>query len=211
MFPPFQTHLATVIIITGPRQQEYGYLPYQHHLVTNERRSTTPFLFSSLAHDISSSSVRHLIQDFLRIVYRSRRQTWSAHDVKKPALRPPQSLPCFFAGVSLELCASLEAMPLVGSSRGTCTSNATKSNFLTTIHRPTLKHSLHPYNSLFNQSSSTFSPSPFTFWDFPRFGALLSGLGSAALPSHHTYLQYLRATYAMEHALIRKTSRDNLG
>src|SRR5260221_10934523 len=42
------------------------------------------------------------------------------------------------------------------------------------------------------QGSNPFS----TFW------ALLFGLGPAALPFHHTYLEYLRATNAMEHVLL---------
>jgi Meiotically up-regulated protein Msb1/Mug8 domain len=70
--------------ITGhhEREQDYGYLSYQHHVVlgldevnrlvrtvTDElgtRGLTTPFLFSSLAIDINSARVRRLIQAFLR-------------------------------------------------------------------------------------------------------------------------------------------------
>jgi hypothetical protein len=36
----------------------------------------------------------------------------------------------------------------------------------------------------------------------PLFGPLLFGLGPAALPFHITYLEYLRATNAMEHVLL---------
>src|SRR5260221_8013927 len=36
----------------------------------------------------------------------------------------------------------------------------------------------------------------------PLFGPLLFGLGPAALLFHHTYLEYLRATNAMEHVLL---------
>src|SRR5260221_6923801 len=36
----------------------------------------------------------------------------------------------------------------------------------------------------------------------PLFGPLLFGLGPAALPFHHTYLEYLRATNAMDHVLL---------
>src|SRR5712691_8534486 len=36
----------------------------------------------------------------------------------------------------------------------------------------------------------------------PLFGPLLFGLGPAVLPFHHTYLEYLRATNAMEHVLL---------
>ena len=36
----------------------------------------------------------------------------------------------------------------------------------------------------------------------PLFGPLIFGLGPAALPFHHTYLQYLRVTNAMEHILL---------
>ena len=64
------------------REQDYGYLSYHHHIVlglevvdrlvhtvTDElgtRGLTTPFLFSSLALDVNSSSVRRLVQAFLR-------------------------------------------------------------------------------------------------------------------------------------------------
>jgi hypothetical protein len=72
------------MIITGPREreQDYGYLSYQRHIVlgldevdrlvrtvTDElgtRGLTTPFLFSNLALDVNSSGVRRLIQAFLR-------------------------------------------------------------------------------------------------------------------------------------------------
>jgi len=37
---------------------------------------------------------------------------------------------------------------------------------------------------------------------FTTFGPLLFGLGPAALPFHHTYLEYLRATNVMEHVLL---------
>ena len=36
----------------------------------------------------------------------------------------------------------------------------------------------------------------------PLFGPLIFGLGPATLPFHHIYLQYLRATNAMEHVLL---------
>jgi Domain of unknown function (DUF1708) len=36
----------------------------------------------------------------------------------------------------------------------------------------------------------------------PLFGPLIFGLGPAALPFHHTYLQYLRVANAMEHTLL---------
>ena len=70
--------------ITGPRdrEQDYGYLSYERHVVlvldevdrlvrtvTDELGTcglTAPFLFSSLALDVNSSGVRRLIQTFLR-------------------------------------------------------------------------------------------------------------------------------------------------
>lgn len=74
--------LTTTITGHREREQDYGYLSYQHNVVlgleevnrlvrtlTDElgtRGLTTPFLFSSLALDISSSRVRRLIQSFLR-------------------------------------------------------------------------------------------------------------------------------------------------
>lgn len=36
----------------------------------------------------------------------------------------------------------------------------------------------------------------------PLFGPLVFGLGPAALPFHHTYVHYLRATNAMEHLIL---------
>lgn len=64
------------------REQDYGYLSYQRHVVlgldeadrlvrtlTDElgsRGLTTPFIFSSLALDISAAGVRRLVQAFLR-------------------------------------------------------------------------------------------------------------------------------------------------
>jgi len=49
-----------------------------------------------------------------------------------------------------------------------------------------------------HSSSSGHTPATLS----PLFGPLLFGLGPAALPFHHTYLEYLRATNAMEHVLL---------
>jgi hypothetical protein len=80
-FRPARTLLTTTITGHREREQDYGYLSYQHHVVlgldevnrlvrtvTEElgtRGLTTPFLFSSLAIDINSARVRRLIQAFL--------------------------------------------------------------------------------------------------------------------------------------------------
>ena len=74
--------LTTMNTAPRDREQDYGYLSYRRHVVlgldevdrlvrtvTDElgtRGLTTPFLFSSLALDITSSGVRRLIEAFLR-------------------------------------------------------------------------------------------------------------------------------------------------
>jgi hypothetical protein len=84
---PASVHTILTTAITGhrEREQDYGYLSYQHHVVlgldevnrlvrtvTDElgtRGLTTPFLFSSLAIDINSARVRRLIQAFLHTCF----------------------------------------------------------------------------------------------------------------------------------------------
>jgi hypothetical protein len=143
----------------------------------------------------------------------------------------PQSLPCVSVGVWPSFCVSLEEMPSDGTffamRRSNRVSPGLVSKFLChilpimlitfhswTIRRPTLKHSLHPYCNVSLWSSSMLSmPSHVSqstchYQDTPlQHSPCFSdppflALGLAALPFHHTYLEYFRSTNTMEGVLL---------
>jgi len=138
-------------------------------------------------------------------------------------------MPCACDGVSPESCVSLEAMSCEDSSLGICTSSGVRPNLvndflrhvfihtmLIPVYRPRLSSNPFwgPFRTFttatpFNRNQCSFSPRTshcplviFRPHPSPLFGHLLFGLGPATLPFHHTYLEYLHATNAMEHVLL---------
>jgi hypothetical protein len=145
------------MVVTGGRQREYGDLSYHHivlglgevddlHIVTRQR---------------SLAQVGSPPPSFCRSLH----WTLSAHDARRHALPPPQSLPCVSARVWPTFCVSLGEMPFDVTFLAMRTSNGVRpgmvSKFLChilsimlitfqskPIRRPTLKHSSHHYSNL---------------------------------------------------------------
>ena len=143
---------------------------------------------------------------------------------------PAELAMCLCWGLAL-VCVSLGKVPFDGTLLAMRTSNGVRpglvSKFLCilpimlistfhswTIRRPTLKHSLHPYCNLSLWSSSILSMSShvsqptYHYQDTPlQHSPCFSdppflALGLAALPFHHTYLEYFRATNTMGDVLL---------
>ncbi|KAH9035224.1 hypothetical protein EDB85DRAFT_2215591 [Lactarius pseudohatsudake] len=216
----------------GPREreQDYGYLSYHRHIVlgleevdrlvrivTEELRTrglTTPFLFSSLALDVNSSGVRRLIQAFLRTCVAfpalDAEHTW--RDEARFAA-PPELAMLLRWGLAriLRVSGGHAVRGLISWDMYVDWSEAELAQDYPTTHFKALIAQLEqPVQAIIvnvlsllarltaHSSSSGHTPPTLS----PLFGPLIFGLGPAALPFHHTYLQYLRATNAMEHVLL---------
>ncbi|KAF8258940.1 hypothetical protein EI94DRAFT_1066976 [Lactarius quietus] len=219
-----------IIIGAREREQDYGYLSYQRHIVlgldevdrlvrtvTDElgtRGLTTPFLFSSLALDVNSSGVRRLIQAFLRTCVSfptlDAERTWR-EEARFAA--PPELAMCLRWGLArvLRVSGGHAARGLISWDMYVEWSEAELLQDYPTTHFEALVAPLQePLPAIIvnvlsllarltaHSSSSGHTPPTLS----PLFGPLLFGLGPAALPFHHIYLQYLRATNAMEHVLL---------
>ena len=194
------------------------------------RGLTIPFLFSNLALDANTSGVRRLIQTFLRTCVSfhalDTERTW--HEEARFAI-PAVSRRTYHVP-SMGSCPSLACVWGEASSLGICTSSGVRLNLvsdslrhvftytmLTPVHSPRLPskpaliaHLQQPIPSIIinvlsllarltaHSSSSGHTPPTIS----PLFGPLLFGLGPPALIFHHTYLEYLCATNAMEHVLL---------
>ncbi|KAN0128116.1 hypothetical protein V8E53_014097 [Lactarius tabidus] len=216
----------------GPREreQDYGYLSYQRHIVlgldevdrlvrtvTDElgtRGLTTPFLFSNLALDVNSSGVRRLIQAFLRSCVAfpalDAERTWR-EEARFAA--PPELAMCLRWGLArvLRVSGGHAARGLISWDMYVEWSEAELLLDYPTTHFEALVAPLQePLPAIIinvlsllsrltaHSSSSGHTPPTLS----PLFGPLIFGLGPATLPFHHIYLQYLRATNAMEHVLL---------
>ncbi|KAH8988261.1 hypothetical protein EDB86DRAFT_3065602 [Lactarius hatsudake] len=210
----------------GPREreQDYGYLSYHRHvvlgleevdrlvrIVTDELRArglTTPFLFSSLALDVNSSGVRRLIQAFLRTCVAfpalDAERTW--RDEARFAA-PPELAMFLRWGLAriLRVSGGHAVRGLISWDMYVDWSEAELGKPLRPMCLPSIILQAIIINVLSllarltaHSSSSGHTPPTLS----PLFGPLVFGLGPAALPFHHTYLQYLRATNAMEHVLL---------
>ncbi|KAH9979484.1 hypothetical protein BGW80DRAFT_1435011 [Lactifluus volemus] len=179
----------------GPRdrEQDYGYLSCHRHVVLGldeelgTRGLTTPFLFSSLALDVNSSGVRRLVQAFLRTCVSfpapDADRTWR-EEARFSA--PPELAMCLRWGLSRVLRVS--------------TGNAVRGliSWEMYVGWCEAEVALDYPATHFEALIAPHTPPTLS----PLFGPLIFGLGPAALPFHHTYLQYLRATNAMEHVLL---------
>ncbi|KAH9172544.1 hypothetical protein EDB89DRAFT_1851067 [Lactarius sanguifluus] len=207
-----------------------GYLSYHRHvvlgleevdrlvrIVTDELRTrglTTPFLFSSLALDVNSSGVRRLIQAFLRTCVAfpalDAERTW--RDEARFAA-PPELAMFLRWGLAriLRVSGGHAVRGLISWDMYVDWSEAELAQDYPTTHFKALIAQLEQHLQAIiinvlsllarltaHSSSSGHTPPTLS----PLFGPLIFGLGPAALPFHHTYLQYLRATNAMEHVLL---------
>ncbi|KAI0052824.1 hypothetical protein FA95DRAFT_1569065 [Auriscalpium vulgare] len=212
------------------REQDYGYLSYQRHVIlglaetdrlvkdlTNElanRGLTTPFIFSSLALDVTAAGVRRIVQAFLRTCV-----AFPAPDAEA-AWRDEVR----FTGIP-ELAMALRwglarVVRVIGGHavRGLVAwesyaewSEAEVARgypaawfaaFLAPLqpHLQSIIINLMTLLTRLTAHSASSGHTPPTL--SPLFGPLIFGLGPAALPFHPTYIHYLRATNAMEHLIL---------
>ncbi|KAH8105374.1 hypothetical protein BXZ70DRAFT_887431 [Cristinia sonorae] len=208
---------------------DYGYLAFQRHVVLgleevarlldvvgNElgtRGLTTPFIFSSLALDVSASAVKKLISAFLRTCGRRTEEAERAwRDEAK------------FAGVHelgmflrwglarvVRVIGGQEVRGLVSYDQYMEWREAEAELDYPATHFGAFLEPLDPLlqsllvgllNLLtrFTAHSSSSGHTPPTL--SPLFGPLLFGLGPSTLAFHHTYVHYLRTTTATEHLIL---------
>lgn len=222
------------------QEHDYGYLSYQRHVVLGldevarlvdvvaselgTRALTTPFIFSTLALDVSASSVRRLVRSFLETctggIDAERR--WR----EEARLAGPHELGmCIRWGLArvVRIVGGQAVRGLIAWDHYTefrdseATQNYPPKHFSTFLPSlpSTLRSILLTLLSLlirFTAHSASSGHTPPTI--SPLFGPLLFGLGPATLAFHHTYIHYLRAVNATEHLLlsfIRWQSTSDLG
>ncbi|KAF9234382.1 hypothetical protein BU15DRAFT_52692 [Melanogaster broomeanus] len=211
-------------------EHDYGYLSFERHVILGldevarlvdvvavelgTRCLTTPFIFSTLALDISSPAIKRLIRAFLDTC---------AHPTSEEAEHLWREEARFAGPHELGMCIRwglARVVRVVGGQavRGLISwdhytefrdteaaLNYPSSHFATFLPPlpPVLRTILLTLLSLlirFTAHSASSGHTPPTL--SPLFGPLLFGLGPASLSFHHTYIHYLRAVNAMEHIML---------
>ncbi|KAG2356573.1 hypothetical protein BDR07DRAFT_1300167 [Suillus spraguei] len=222
------------------QEHDYGYLSYQRHVVLGldevarlvdvvaselgTRALTTPFIFSTLALDVSASSVRRLVRAFLETCTGG---IDAEHRWREEArLAGPHELGmCIRWGLArvIRIVGGQAVRGFIAWDHYTefrdseAIQNYPPKHFSTFLPPlpSTLRSILLTLLSLlirFTAHSASSGHTPPTI--SPLFGPLLFGLGPATLAFHHTYVHYLRAVNATEHLLlsyIRWQSTSDLG
>ncbi|KAG6336201.1 hypothetical protein ID866_2878 [Astraeus odoratus] len=211
-------------------EHDYGYLSYERHVilgleevarlvdvVANELTSrclTTPFIFSALALDISSSAIKRLIRAFLDTCthpsspekeYRWREEARFAgpHELGMCIRWGLARVVRVVGGQAVRGLVSWEHYTEFRDSEAAL--NYPPTHFATLLPPlpavlRTILLTLLDLLTRFVAHSASSGHTPPTL--SPLFGPLLFGLGPASLAFHHTYVYYLRAVNAMEHVLL---------
>ncbi|KAG2148912.1 hypothetical protein DEU56DRAFT_971088 [Suillus clintonianus] len=222
------------------QEHDYGYLSYQRHVILGldevarivdvvaselgTRALTTPFIFSTLALDVTASSVKRLVRAFLETCTGG---IDAEHRWREEArLAGPHALGmCIRWGLArvVRVVGGQAVRGLIAWDHYTefrdseAVQNYPPKHFSTFLPplSSTLRSILLTLLSLlirFTAHSASSGHTPPTL--SPLFGPLLFGLGPATLAFHHTYIHYLRAVNATEHLLlsfIRWQSTSDLG
>ncbi|KAG2113542.1 uncharacterized protein F5147DRAFT_49751 [Suillus discolor] len=219
---------------------DYGYLSYQRHVVLGldevvrlvdvvaselgTRALTTPFIFSTLALDVSASSVRGLIRAFLETCtggidaehrWREEARLAGPHElgmcirwglarvVRVVGGQAVRGLIAWDHYTEFRDSEAIQNYPPKHFSAFLPPLPSTLRSILLTLLSLLIRFTAH-------STSSGHTPPTIS----PLFGPLLFGLGPATLAFHHTYIHYLRAVNATEHLLlsfIRWQSTSDLG
>ncbi|TCD71065.1 hypothetical protein EIP91_000157 [Steccherinum ochraceum] len=208
---------------------DYGYLSFQRHVVLgleevarlvdvvgNElgtRGLTTPFIFSSLALDVSAPAVKRLISAFLKTCGRHSESAERAWREEAQFAGPHELGMCLRWGLArvVRMMGGQEVRGLVSYEHYMDWREAEAALEYPLIHfgafleplEPLLQSLLVGLLSLltrFTAHSSSSGHTPPTL--SPLFGPLLFGLGPSTLAFHHTYVHYLRTTTATEHLIL---------
>lgn len=212
------------------REQDYGYLSYQRHVVLGldevdrlvraladelgQRGLTTPFIFSSLALDVSVQGVRRLINAFLKTC-----APFPAPDAERgwrDEVRfagPAELAMCLrwglarvvrvYGGAAVRGLVAWEAYTEWAEREAQL--NYPPTHFATFLQplEPLLRAIIFNILSIcarLTAHSASSGHTPPTLSSL--FGPLLFGLGPAALAFQHAYVHYLRSANAMEHLLL---------
>ncbi|KAG1858566.1 hypothetical protein F4604DRAFT_1931092 [Suillus subluteus] len=222
------------------QEHDYGYLSYQRHVVLGldeiarlvdvvaselgTRALTTPFIFSTLALDVSASSVRRLVRAFLETCtggidaehrWREEARLAGPHELGMCIRWGLARVVRVFGGQAVRGLIAWDHYTEFRDSEAI--QNYPPKHFSTFLPplSSTLRSILLTLLSLlirFTAHSASSGHTPPTL--SPLFGPLLFGLGPATLAFHHTYIHYLRAVNATEHLLlsfIRWQSTSDLG
>ncbi|KAH7920327.1 hypothetical protein BV22DRAFT_1021416 [Leucogyrophana mollusca] len=211
-------------------EYDYGYLSYERHVILGldeiarlvdvvaselgSRCLTTPFIFSTLALDISASAIKRLIRAFLDTCSNPSSADAERRWREEARFAGPHELGmCIRWGLArvVRVVAGQAVRGLISWDHyiefrdSEAALNYPPTHFATFLPNlpPVLNSVLLTLLSLlirFTAHSASSGHTPPTL--SPLFGPLLFGLGPATLAFHHTYIHYLRAVNAMEHIML---------
>ncbi|OCH84945.1 hypothetical protein OBBRIDRAFT_891493 [Obba rivulosa] len=212
-----------------PPSYDYGYLSYGRHVVLGleqlarlvdvvgeelgTRGLTTPFIFSTLALDVSATAVRRLIQAFLRTCSKPSAEADRQWREEAQFAGPHELGMCLRWGLArvVRIIGGQEVRGILAYDHYAAWRDAEEALNYPEAHfaafleplQPLLQSLLIGLLTLFTRFtaySATSGHTPPTL--SPLFGPLLFGLGPSTLAFHHAYVYYLRATTATEHLIL---------
>ncbi|KAI0776988.1 hypothetical protein BD413DRAFT_234537 [Trametes elegans] len=218
-----------------PRQQEpppphdYGYLSYGRHVILGldevarlvdvvgeelgTRGLTTPFIFSTLALDVSAPAVKRLIHTFLNTCakhsveadrqWREEARLAGPHELGMTLRWGLARLVRWVGGHQVRGLVSYDAYSEWRDSEAALNYPGLHFSAFIDPLDPLLRSilvGLFTLLSRFAAHSASSGHTPPTL--SPLFGPLLFGLGPSTLNFHHAYLHYLRAATATEHLIL---------
>ncbi|KAI0739692.1 hypothetical protein C8Q80DRAFT_1111575 [Daedaleopsis nitida] len=212
-----------------PPAHDYGYLSYGRHVVLGleeiarlvdvvgdelgTRALTTPFIFSTLALDISAPSVKRLIQTFLKTCarpsseaerqWREEARLAGPHDLGMTLRWGLARVVRWVGRQEVRGLVSYDAYVEWRDTEAVLNYPAMHFSAFVEPLEPLLRSLLTGLFSLlsrFTAHSASSGHTPPTL--SPLFGPLLFGLGPSTLNFHHAYTYYLRATTATEHLIL---------
>ncbi|KAI0357161.1 hypothetical protein OH77DRAFT_1451388 [Trametes cingulata] len=208
---------------------DYGYLSYGRHVILGleevarlvdvvgeelgTRGLTTPFIFSTLALDVSASAVKRLIQTFLNTCtkpsheadrqWREEARLAGPHELGMTLRWGLARVVRWVGGHQVRGLVSYDAYSQWRDSEAALNYPGLHfSAFLEPLD-PLLRSilvGLFTLLSRFTAHSASSGHTPPTL--SPLFGPLLFGLGPSTLNFHHAYMHYLRAATATEHLIL---------
>ncbi|KAH9911357.1 uncharacterized protein BXZ73DRAFT_82833 [Epithele typhae] len=208
---------------------DYGYLSFERHVVLGleeiarlvdvvgeelgTRGLTVPFIFSSLALDVSATSVKRLVQVFLKTCSKPSGEAERQWREEARLAGPPELGMTLRWGLArvVRWTNGQEVRGLVSYDMylqwrdSEAAMNYPGMHFSAFLDRlePQLQFllvGLFTLLSRFIAHSASSGHTPPTL--SPLFGPLLFGLGPSTLNFHHAYLHYLRAAIATEHLIL---------
>ncbi|KAK0201290.1 hypothetical protein DFS33DRAFT_1123669 [Desarmillaria ectypa] len=210
-------------------ENDYGYLAHERHVVLGlEQVShlvdvvseelgtrggiTTPFIFSSMALDLSSTSTKRLIRTFIdACADPASKQHRFREEARFAGPHELGMLLRWGLGRLVRIVDGQEERGLISWEHYTdfrdseLAANFPPTHFSTFLpplpaHLRSIVITVLSVLTRLTANSSSSGHTPPTL--SPLFGPLFFGLGPPARPFHHTYVYYLRATNAMEHIIL---------